>query len=56
MSEWYQWLAAPMTIMERPLVASAFAANSRAMRMTTSGETPVIDDCQAGVPGLSASS
>ena len=49
-SEWYQWLVpAPMTIMERPLVSSAFAANSRAMRATLSAGTFVIVSCHAGV-------
>ncbi|CAM4321642.1 hypothetical protein VRRI112168_20370 [Vreelandella rituensis] len=50
MSMWYQWfMPAPTMIMLRPLVLWALSANSRAMRVACSAETPVIFSCQAGV-------
>ena len=50
MSAWYQWfIAAPMMIIDRPLVFSALVANSRATWMILSRETPVIFSAQAGV-------
>ena len=50
MSMWYQWfIAAPMMIMDRPLVFSAFDANSRATVMIWSRGTPVMVSAQAGV-------
>ncbi len=57
MSMWYQWfIAAPTMIIDRPWVLSALSANSRAIWMAFSRETPVITSCQAGVPGTLASS
>ncbi len=57
MSMWYQWfIAAPTMIMDRPWVLSALSANSRAIWMAFSRETPVMTSCQAGVPGTLASS
>ena len=56
-SEWYQWFVpAPRVIIERPPDSSAFAANSRATRVTVSAGTEVISSCQAGVYRLAASS
>ena len=50
MSAWNQWqMPAPMMIIERPLLASEFAANSRAMRRHASAGTEVMASCQAGV-------
>ena len=49
-SPWNHWqMPAPMMIIERPWDSSAFAANSRAMRMHCSAATPVISACHAGV-------
>ena len=56
MSMWYQWfIAAPMMIMDRPVVFSALVANSRATVMMASRFTPVMFSAQAGVPGTSSS-
>ena len=55
MSAWNQWfIAAPMMIIDRPLVFSALVANSRATWMILSRETPVIFSAQAGVYGTSS--
>ena len=56
MSEWNQWFVpAPSRIIDRPRVASAFAANSRPIRATVAAGTPVISSCQAGVYGAGSS-
>ena len=56
MSMWYQWLSpAPRITIERPLVVSAFCANSRATWMIAWRGTPVTFSAQAGVKGTSAS-
>ena len=50
MSMWYQWFRpAPTITIERPLVFSAFRANSRAVVMIWSRGTPLIFSAQAGV-------
>ena len=56
MSMWYQWFSpAPRITIERPLVFSAFEANSRATWMMCARGTPVTRSAQAGVNGLSSS-
>src|SRR5262249_40644744 len=44
-------MPAPMMTIERPLVFSAFCANSRASEIACCAGTPVIDACQAGGVG-----
>ena len=56
-SAWNHWhTPAPKMIMDRPWDSSELFANSRAIRMQASAGTLVISACQAGVPGVAASS
>ena len=48
-------MPAPMMIIDLPWVLWAFSANSRAIWMTFSRDTPVMASCQAGVPATLAS-